>query len=372
MARRAVVLHTAVSGAPRYFAEVNGLSMFIFGLVLYYASSSVVLFAVAILGCLMFLSSVMVEATAKGWYRESANMFGYGAAALIGGYFAAPYLYPAVRLFADVFAGFGKYLVSLIDPSRALLLFPVVAIVIPLVVEGIAAFVRGVYLSLTLQMLGYPVLVFAVSFLFSIGLVAFVTYVYSAFIVYVISCVLAASTLLLIRLLESLAVFAGLAFLAGFSYLATRFVPELVGGVADSMVGLAMYEPELGFRDSVRRFYILNFLNYVLYAVLGYSYFVEARDWLNVATAAITLIATSELSLMSFYMLRQYPSVSPRLARRVVHMASGLEAMAMAVMALSSIAVSIAFVGASDMYRRLIPFYEDVIREVFRFIFSVP
>jgi hypothetical protein len=251
-----------------------------------------------------------------------------------------------------------------------MLLFPVVALAIPLVVEGIATFVRSGYVSAVLSLLGYPILVNAICVPLAVFLVSFVVYIYVGYFVYVISMAVAASVLILINLLGALAVYAGLAILVVGNYALARVVPDIAFAVSDAMVGLAGYEPDLNFRDSYRRFLSLNIVNYIIFAVIGYSYIIEAYSWVNVMSMAMTMIVASEMSLMVFYMIRNYPRVSPRLIRRVVYLANAVEGMAMVWVVFSGLAPKIVYDSAMFMFNTLKPFYREVIDQIIYWIFK--
>lgn len=361
-----VIRQQPLAEPPPYF-WINGLAMSVFGVLIYYSRYSVEAFGLSIAALISLILAIVTEAAAKNWYSELANFVTVAFPSLALGYFAAPYIVVVMRFFADVFVGFGKYLVSLIDPSRAIIIFPVVAAAIPLITEAIAVFVRSAYFSITLSLLGYPVLAFAVSLPLAVGLVAFISYVYVSYMIYVVSVAIVVSVKAFINLLDTLAFLFGLAVAFGAGVAIVRFVPDFATALSSSIVGLAG-DVEADFREGVKRFYVLSIFNYVFYFVLGYAAYVKLYDWYALMSAAIAVIATADLSLMSFYMLRQYPNVSPRLARRVVYLASGVEAIAMLVLVMSNIGIDVIFAAVNDTISRLIPFYNLSIEEVIKWI----
>ena len=353
--------------APTYFGVVNAVAMSVFGFLLYYASSSVTTFGLTLVAVVSIITAVVTEASAKGWYKEAITFVSLAFPFVAIGYFATPVVFtPIVKWFSDIFVGFGKYIVSLIRPE--VLLFPVVVAVVPLVIEAISVFIRSTYFSIMLSALGYPILAIAVSLPLAISLVAFVSYIYTAFITYVVSVAIVVGMTFFIRLLDTLAFVFGLAVLFGVSYASVRFIPDVSLALASSMVDLAGVEVD--FREGVSRFYLLNIFNYLLYAVIGYSYYTGFRDWFSLATSAVALIAVADLSLVVFYMLRQYPTVSPRLVKRVVYLASGVEALAMLSLVLSGVGINIIIIAFKDMFSKLLPLYYQFIYELGKWIFG--
>jgi len=358
---------------PRYFGIVNGLAMSIYGVMLYYASGSVFTFGLSLAAITTIMLAVLTETYAKGgdWLKESIIFISLGFPMIFIGYLFTPYVFdPLFRVSVDLATGSARSILGLIDPSKAMLLFPVVALAIPLVVEGIATFVRSGYISAVLSLLGYPILVNAICVPLAVFLVSFVVYIYVGYFVYVISMAVAASVLILINLLDALAVYVGLAILVVGNYALARVIPDIAFAVSDAMVGLAGYEPDLDFRDSYRRFLALNIVNYIIFGVLGYSYIIEAYSWVNVMSMAIAMIVASEMSVMVFYMLRNYPRVSPRLIRRVVYLANAVEGMAMVWVVFSGLAPKIVYDSAMFMFNTLKPFYREVIDQIMYWIFK--
>ena len=358
---------------PRYFGIVNGLAMSIYGVMLYYASGSVFTFGLSLAAVTMVMLAVLSEAYVKGgdWLKESITFVSLGFPMIFVGYLLTPYVFdPLFRVSVDLANGSARSILGLIDPSKAMVLFPVVALAIPLVVEGIATFIRSGYVSAVLSLLGYPILVNAICVPLAVFLVSFVVYIYVGYFVYVISMAVAASVLILIKLLDALAVYAGLAILVVGNYAFARVVPDIAFAVSDAMVGLAGYEPDLDFRDSYRRFLALNIVNYIVFAVIGYSYIIEAYVWVNVMSMAMTMIVASEMSMMVFYMLRNYPRVSPRIVKRVVYLANAVEGMAMVWLVFSGLAPRIVYDSAMFMFNTLKPFYREVIDQIMYWVFK--
>ena len=358
---------------PRYFGIVNGLAMSIYGVMLYYASGSVFTFGLSLAAITTIMLAGLTETYAKGgdWLKESIIFVSLGFPMLFIGYLFTPYVFdPLFRVSVDLATRSARSILGLIDPSKAMLLFPVVVLAIPLVVEGIATFIRSSYISAVLSLLGYPILVNAICVPLAVFLVSFVVYIYVGYFVYVISMAVAASVLILINLMDSLAVYAGLAILVVGNYALARVIPDIAFAVSDAMVGLAVYEPDLDFRDSYRRFLALNIVNYIIFGVLGYSYIIEAYSWVNVMSMAIAMIVASEMSIMVFYMLRNYPRVSPRLIRRVVYLANAVEGMAMLWVVFSGLAPKIVYDSAMFMFNTLKPFYREVIDQIIYWIFK--
>jgi len=357
---------------PRYFGIVNGLAMSIYGVMLYYASGSGSIFTFGSLAAITtIMLAVLTETYAKGgdWLKESIIFVSLGFPMIFIGYLFTPYVFdPLFRVSVDLATRSARSILGLIDPSKAMLMFPVVVLAIPLVVEGIATFIRSSYISAVLSLLGYPILVNAICVPLAVFLVSFVVYIYVGYFVYVISMAVAASVLILINLMDSLAVYAGLAILVVGNYALARVIPDIAFAVSDAMVGLAVYEPDLDFRDSYRRFLALNIVNYIIFGVLGYSYIIEAYSWVNVMSMAITMIVASEMSIMVFYMLRF--RVSPRLIRRVVHLANAVEGMAMLWVVFSGLAPKIVYDSAMFMFNTLKPFYREVIDQIMYWIFK--
>jgi hypothetical protein len=370
---RPIRAYTPSVAVPRYFGIVNGLAMSIYGVMLYYASGSVFTFGLSLAAVTMIMLAVLTEAYSKGgdWLKESIIFVSLGFPMIFIGYLFTPYVFdPLFKVSVDLAKGSARSILGLIDPSKAMLLFPVVALAIPLVVEGIATFIRSGYVSAVLSLLGYPILVNAICVPLAVFLVSFVVYIYVGYFVYVISMAVAASVLILINLLDALAVYAGLAILVVGNYALARVVPDIAFAVSDAITGLATYEPDLDFRDSYRRFLALNIVNYIIFGVLGYSYIIEAYSWVNVMSMAMTMIVASEISIMVFYMLRNYPRVSPRLVRRVVYLANALEGMAMVWVVFSGLAPKIVYDSAMFMFNTLKPFYREVIDQIMYWIFK--
>lgn len=338
---------------------INGIACIVYGYVLY-SIHDFNLFLLSVFAVFLMVTSYVTELINKMMYRTIVFFLTIAPAMIFVGYLVAPVFDTVFRAVYYLVASSGKFIVSAYPTS--LLGAPIVVFIMPLFVAAINALIDSIYLSAVISGFRYPFLVFAVMLPISVFKVLFTTYIMASYIVYIISVVIVAGFNLFVSLVESLASLAGLAF----ALFGDAFIVKWIVNVPVTAVSTFVeVTPEI--KSDISKFYALWIAIYIVYGASLYATVVGI--WHDIALASLIIIAAATLSTMVFYLSRM-EQVSFRIVRKIVVIASGLEALAMVIVISSGMAIDAALDSVITTMKTLSPLYGEFINTLLRFLFG--